>query len=81
MSNFVAETAKLGRGCTIGHNVVILDRVQIGDNVYIGHNVVIHEDTKVGNGTFIDDGSILGRVPRSGALSRRKAPKDLPRWR
>jgi UDP-2-acetamido-3-amino-2,3-dideoxy-glucuronate N-acetyltransferase len=78
MSNFVAETAKLGRGCTIGHNVVILDRVQIGDNVYIGHNVVIHEDTKVGNGTFIDDGSILGRVPRSGALSRRKAPKDLP---
>jgi len=62
----------------MGQNVVILDNVHIGDSVYIGHNVVIHEDTKVGNGTFIDDGSILGRVPRSGALSRKKATKDLP---
>jgi acetyltransferase-like isoleucine patch superfamily enzyme len=78
MSNFIAETARIGRDCSMGQNVVILDNVHIGDNVYIGHNVVIHEDTKVGNGTFIDDGSILGRVPRSGALSRKKATKDLP---
>jgi UDP-2-acetamido-3-amino-2,3-dideoxy-glucuronate N-acetyltransferase len=78
MSNFIAETARIGKDCSMGQNVVILDNVHIGDNVYIGHNVVIHEDTKVGNGTFIDDGSILGRVPRSGALSRKKATKDLP---
>ena len=78
MNNFIADTARIGKDCSIGQNVVILDNVHIGDNVYIGHNVVIHEDTKVGNGTFIDDGSILGRVPRSGALSRKKATKDLP---
>jgi len=62
----------------MGHNTVVLDNVLIGDNVYIGHNVVIHEDTKIGDGTFIDDGSILGRVPRSGALSRKKAANDIP---
>jgi UDP-2-acetamido-3-amino-2,3-dideoxy-glucuronate N-acetyltransferase len=78
MGNFIAETARIGRDCSIGQNVVILDNVHIGDNVYVGHNVVIHEDTKVGNSSFIDDGSILGRVPRSGALSRKKATKDLP---
>ena len=78
MGNFIAETARIGRDCSIGQNVVILDNVHIGDNIYIGHNVVVHEDTKIGKGTFIDDGSILGRVPRSGALSRKKATKDLP---
>ncbi len=78
MSNFIAETAKIGEGCTIGYNVVILDNVQVGDNVYIGHNVVIHEGTKIGNDTFVDDSSILGRVPRSGVLSRGKAATYLP---
>jgi acetyltransferase-like isoleucine patch superfamily enzyme len=78
MSNFIAETAEIGKDCSIGQNVVILGNVHIGDNAYIGHNVVIHEDTKIGTGTFIDDGSILGRMPRSGALSRKKASKDLP---
>jgi len=58
--------------------VVILDDVQIGDDVYIGHNVVIHEGTKIGDGSFVDDGCVLGRVPRSGATSRKKASKDLP---
>jgi len=78
VSNFIAETARVGKGCKLGHNVVILDDVQIGDNVYIGHNVVIHEGTKIGDGTFIDDGSILGRVPRTGSLSSKKAVKELP---
>lgn len=78
MGNYVAETSKIGKDYTIGHNVVILDNVQIGDNVYIGHNVVIHEGTKIGNNTFIDDGSILGRTPRSGSSSRRQAQTDLP---
>jgi len=77
VNNFIADTARIGKECTLGHNVVILDNVQIGDNVYIGHNVVIHEGTKVGNGTYIDDGSILGRMPRSGVSSRRKVQKEL----
>lgn len=78
MGNYIAETAKIGKNCVLGHNVVILDNVQIGDNVYIGHNVVIHEGTKIGNNVFVDDGSILGRIPRSGASSRRKAERNLP---
>lgn len=78
MSNFIAETAKISKGCAIGYNVVILDNVQIGENVCIGHNVVIHEGTKISNGTFIDDGSVLGRTPRSGAISRKKVIKEFP---
>jgi acetyltransferase-like isoleucine patch superfamily enzyme len=77
LSNLIAETARIGKDCTLGHNVVILDNVRIGDSVYIGHNVVIHEGTKIGDGTFVDDGSILGRVPRTGALSAKKASKEL----
>lgn len=78
MGNYIAQTARIRKNCTLGHNVVILDNVQIGSNVYIGHNVVIHTGTRIGDGSFIDDGSILGRMPRSGALSRSKASKDLP---
>lgn len=78
MGNYIAETANIGRDCTLGYNVVILDDVQIGDNAYIGHNVVIHEGTKIGKGTFIDDGCILGKMPRSGVSSRDKAPEELP---
>jgi len=78
MSRYIAETAAIGKGCTLGYNVVILDDVRIGDGVYIGHNVVIHEGTRIGDGSFVDDGCVLGRVPRSGATSRKKASKGLP---
>lgn len=78
MSGYIAETAKIGKNCTLGHNVTVLDNVQIGHNVYIGHNVVIHQETRIGDGSFVDDGSILGRMPRSGVLSRSKASKELP---
>jgi len=78
MSKYIAETAVIGKGCTLGHNVVVLDDVQIGDDVYIGHNVVIHEGTRVGDGSFVDDGCVLGREPRSGVTSRNKASEALP---
>lgn len=78
MSRHIAKTAGIGKGCTLGHNVVVLDNVQIGEDVYIGHNVVIHEGTKIGDGSFVDDGCVLGRVPRSGAASRKKASEALP---
>lgn len=72
----ISKTAKIGKGCTIGHNVLILDNVKIGNNVYIGNNVIIYKDTKIGNNTFIDDGSILGRTPRIGVLSRAKIKSE-----
>ncbi|MFC1864258.1 DapH/DapD/GlmU-related protein [Chloroflexota bacterium] len=78
MGNHISKTAKVGKGCTMGQNVVILDNVQIGDNSYIGHNVVIHEGTKIGNNVFIDDACILGKVPKTGVLSRRVSAKELP---
>lgn len=78
MSTHIAESARIGEGCTLGHNVVILDDVEIGQGVYVGHNVVVHEGTRIGDGTFVDDGSVLGRMPRSGASARRKASQDLP---
>ncbi len=77
MGNYIAKTVKMGEGCTIGQNVVILDDVQIEGNVYIGHNVVIHEGTIIGKDTWVDDGAILGRIPRSGAAARRKAQQTL----
>jgi len=74
----IAKTAKIGKDCILGHNVVILDNVQIGDNAYLGHNVIIHEGTKIGNNVYIDDGSILGRKPRSGSSARRKVKEAMP---
>lgn len=73
----IAESAKIGKDCVIEHGAIILDNVWIGDNVHIGHNTVIYEGTKIGNNVFIDDGSIMGRTPRSGAFSRNKASKEL----
>lgn len=60
MEKYIAETAKIGKDCILGHNVVI------------------HEGTKIGNGVFIDDACILGKMPRTGVISRYKAPTQLP---
>jgi acetyltransferase-like isoleucine patch superfamily enzyme len=74
----IAETAKIGRNCILGHNVVILDNVQIGERAYIGNNVVIHRGTKIGHNIYIEDGAILGRIPRSGVASARKVGEVKP---
>ena len=78
MSQYISDSAVIGNDSFLGENVVILENVQIGDKVYIGHNVVVHEGTKIGKNVHIEDGSILGRVPRSGASSYRKASQELP---
>ncbi len=78
MCNSIADSAEIGKGCVLGHNVVIMNNAQIGDNVYIGHNVVVHEGTIIGANSHVEDGSILGRVPRSGAASTRQVKKELP---
>jgi acetyltransferase-like isoleucine patch superfamily enzyme len=71
-SAHIDVTAKIGKDCTIGHNVVIAEDIIIGDNVYIGHNVVIRQGARIGKNTHIDDGSILARCPKSGAFSKVK---------
>ena len=76
--NEIKETAKIGRECVFGCNVVILDDVQIGNNAYVGHNVIIHQGTKIGDNAYIDDGAVLGRMPKTGAASQRKTMKVSP---
>lgn len=78
MSQHIADSAKIGDGCVLGENVVIMENAQIAENVYVGHNVVIRQGTKIGRNTYIDDGSILGRAPRSGSSSYRQASQDIP---
>ena len=78
MGPCIAGSAKIGSDSVVGENVVVMENVRIGDNVYLGHNVVIHAGTKIGRDVHIEDGSILGRVPRSGVSSYRKASQELP---
>lgn len=72
------KTMDVSMGYRVGQNVVIEENVEIGQGTYLGHNVVVHSDTKVGSNVWIDDGSILGREPRSGPSSKRKAEQNLP---
>jgi len=65
-------------GYDIGQNVVIDSEVVIGEGAHIGHNVVIHRPTIIGKNAWIDDGAVLGRVPRSGSSSKRKADQCRP---
>lgn len=78
MSQVISDTAKLGSGVQIGHNVVILDDVEIGANCLIGHNVVIHAGSIIGESVRIDDNSIIGKLPLSSPRSIFKVPTDLP---
>jgi len=78
MGQYIADSAALGNNSVLGKNIVIMENVRVGDNAYIGHNVVIHEGTKIGKNVHIEDGATLGRVPRSGASSYRKAREELP---
>jgi UDP-3-O-[3-hydroxymyristoyl] glucosamine N-acyltransferase len=48
-SAFIAKTAKIGKNCNIGHNVVIEEDVVIGDNTRIDHNTVIKRSVVIGN--------------------------------
>lgn len=50
----ISPSAKIGKGCKIGHYVVIEDGVEIGDNCYIGNHTVIEENSIIGNACKID---------------------------
>lgn len=74
----IEEDVTVGANTVTGNNVVILRGVRIGDHVSIGHNVVIHENTIIGNEVSIADSSVIGRQPKSAAISTRKVERTLP---
>jgi len=74
----VAPTATLGRNIALGEHVVIGDNAVIGDGVSLGHGVIIHPDTRIGPRTRVDDHAVLGKRPRSAAISILKVAAELP---
>lgn len=77
MSNYISDTARLGKDVQLGYNVVIMDNVKIGDNCHIASNVVIYEGSEIGNNVRIDDNTIIGKKPLSSPRSIFKVPTDL----
>jgi UDP-3-O-[3-hydroxymyristoyl] glucosamine N-acyltransferase len=64
-SAFIAKSAKIGKNCYIGHNVVIEENAEIGDDCIIESGSLIDYGVKVGNRARIDSSvsisySILG---------------------
>ncbi len=78
MTAIVAPTAQLGRNLSLGHHVVIEEDVTLGDEVTLGHGVIVHAGTRIGARTRVDDHAVLGKRPRSAAISILKVAADLP---
>ena len=56
---FVAPTAKIGKGCYVGHHAVIEDDVVIGDNCIIEANAVIAHGCKIGQNCRIGNNASI----------------------
>ena len=50
----ISPSIRLGRGVTIGRNVIILDNCVIGGGTKVEHFVLLKEYTFIGNDCFID---------------------------
>jgi acetyltransferase-like isoleucine patch superfamily enzyme len=77
MERFIAKTAKVGKGTTIGFGAIIMDRADIGEECIIGNNVVIHPGTVLGKGVRVDDGTVLGKLPMRAAFSTLKGAGEI----
>ncbi|MDG1436449.1 MAG: UDP-3-O-(3-hydroxymyristoyl)glucosamine N-acyltransferase [Rickettsiaceae bacterium] len=53
-SAYISSSAKIGKNCYIGHNVVIEDEAQIGDDCVIANGAIIDYKVKIGNRARID---------------------------
>ncbi|QXD16584.1 acetyltransferase [Rhodocaloribacter litoris] len=81
-TSYIAGSAVLGEGTTVGHFCVIGEGVTIGAGCQIGHHVVIHDGTTIGDHVRIDDHATLGKQPMRAANSavtrdRRKPPARI----
>lgn len=68
----------IGNESAVGYGVVIQAGARLGERVTIGHHVVIYAGTEIGDGVDIRDNSVIGRPPKSSAISTRQVKKVLP---
>lgn len=68
----VMPSSKIGKGCSLGQNVVVMTKVEIGDNVKIQNNVSIYEGVICEDDVFLGPSMVFTNVynPRS-AVSRK----------
>lgn len=78
MTHHIAETARLGRNCRVGHFSVIEDDVVLGEGVIIGNNVTIHRGSKIDDNVRIDHNVVIGKQPQVAAISTMKGEGELP---
>lgn len=76
MKNFIDNTTKIGKGCTLGYNIIILENVHIGNNVTIGHNTVIYPNSRIGDNVEVQCNTVIGKQPKTSVISTRKV-KEL----
>lgn len=70
---YISENAAIGGNCRFGRNVVVEDGAAIGDNVIVGHGTVVQEGTRIADGVEVGANAVLGKQPRSGVASRKRA--------
>ncbi len=68
----VCAGARIGRGCSLGQNVFVANRVVIGDNVKIQNNVSVYDGVEIEDDVFCGPSMVFTNVynPRS-AVSRK----------
>ena len=64
MSRHIAESARIGRDCTLGHNVVILDH-GLGMYSYFAHL----SEFRVDEGDLVERGAVVGSVGKTGRVT------------
>lgn len=75
---FVAPDARVARDASLGPGVVVEAGAEIGAGARLGPNVAVLAGTRVGRGARIEAGAVLGRAPRSSALSTHRVATDQP---
>jgi len=77
----VMPTARIGRDCTLGQNVVVMDRVVLGDNVRVQNNVSIYEGVELQDDVFCGPSMVFTNVanPRSHVSRKDEYERTLVR--
>jgi len=56
----IDDTARFGRGVTLGSNVTIMAGVSVGDNTLLYPNVTLYHATEIGKNCIIHSGTVIG---------------------